>query len=96
MTPGHILQIHLRVTVQNQIRITQWVIVDEVVQFGLLGHEMCIRDRQKVLRFAMQRPALYLNELEACMEQILAETLEEDVYKRQMLHGIRQCRFAVG
>ena len=38
MTPGHILQIHLRVTVQNQIRITQWVIVDEVVQFGLLGH----------------------------------------------------------
>ena len=29
------------------------------------------------LRFAMQRPALYLNELEACMEQILAETLEE-------------------
>ena len=28
-------------------------------------------------RFAMQRPALYLNELEACMEQILAETLEE-------------------
>ena len=25
--------------------------------------------KQKVLRFAMQRPALYLNELEACMEQ---------------------------
>ena len=34
-------------------------------------------EKQKVLRFAMQRPALYLNELEACMEQILAETLEE-------------------
>ena len=34
-------------------------------------------EKQKVLRFAMQRPALYLNELEACMDQILAETLEE-------------------
>ena len=34
-------------------------------------------EKQKVLRFAKQRPALYLNELEACMEQILAETLEE-------------------
>ena len=34
-------------------------------------------EKQKVLRFAMQRPALYLNELEACMEQILAEALEE-------------------
>ena len=38
MAPGHILQIFFRVTVQNQIRITQWVIVDEVVQFGLLCH----------------------------------------------------------
>ena len=34
-------------------------------------------EKQKVLRFSMQRPALYLNELEACMEQILTETLEE-------------------
>ena len=34
-------------------------------------------EKQKVLRFAMQRPALYLNELEACMEQILVETLEK-------------------
>ena len=34
-------------------------------------------ENQKVLRFAMQRSALYLNELEACVEQILAETLEE-------------------
>jgi len=34
-------------------------------------------EKQKVLRFAMHRPALYLNELEACMERILAETLEE-------------------
>ena len=38
MTPGHILQIHLRVTVQNQIRITQWVIVDKVIQFRPLRH----------------------------------------------------------
>ena len=34
-------------------------------------------EKQKVLRFAMQRPALYLNEPEACMEQILTETHEE-------------------
>ena len=31
-------QIFLRVTVQDQISITQWVIVDELVQFGLLCH----------------------------------------------------------
>ena len=36
--PGHILQIFLRVTIQNQIRIAQRVIVDEVVQFRLLCH----------------------------------------------------------
>ena len=38
MAPSHILQIFLRVTVQNQIRIAQRVIVDEVVQFRLLHH----------------------------------------------------------
>ena len=46
MAPSHILQIFLRVTVQNQIRIAQWVIVDKVVQFSLLGHShiQCILD----------------------------------------------------
>ena len=38
MAPSHILQIFRRVAVQNQIRIAQWVVVDEVVQFSLLGH----------------------------------------------------------
>ena len=38
MAPGHILQIFLRVTVQNQICIAQRVIIDKVVQFSLLGH----------------------------------------------------------
>ena len=44
MAPSHILQIFLRVAVQNQIRIVQWVIVDKVVQFRLLrhGHIQCI------------------------------------------------------
>ena len=44
MAPGHILQIFLRVAIQNQIRIAQWVIVDKVVQFRLLrhGHIQCI------------------------------------------------------
>ena len=34
-------------------------------------------EKLKVLRYAMQRPAHYLNELEACMEQILSESIEE-------------------
>ena len=34
-------------------------------------------EKQKVLRYAMQRPAHYLNELEDCMEQILSESIEE-------------------
>ena len=33
MAPGRILQIFLRVTVQNQIGIAQRVVVDEIVQF---------------------------------------------------------------
>ena len=38
MAPGHILQIFLRVTVQNQIRIAQWIIVDEIIQLRSLCH----------------------------------------------------------
>ena len=38
MAPGHILQIFLRVAIQNQIRIAQWVIVDEVAQLRPLRH----------------------------------------------------------
>ena len=39
MAPSHILQIFLQVTVQNQIRIAQWVVVNKVVQFRLLRHD---------------------------------------------------------
>ena len=38
MAPSHIFQIFLRVTVQNQIRIAQWVIVNKVIQLRLLRH----------------------------------------------------------
>ena len=31
MSSGHILQISLRIAIQNQIGIAQWIIVDEVV-----------------------------------------------------------------
>ena len=31
--PGHIFQIFLWVTIQDQIGIAQWVIVDEIIQF---------------------------------------------------------------
>ena len=38
MAPSHILQIFLRVTVQNQIGIAQRIVVDEVVPFRPLRH----------------------------------------------------------
>ena len=38
MASGHILQIFLWVTVQNQISIAQWVIVNKVVQLCPLRH----------------------------------------------------------
>ena len=38
MTSSYIFQIFLRVTVQNQIRIAQRIVVDEVVQFRPLRH----------------------------------------------------------
>ena len=38
MAPSHILQIFLRITVQNQIGIAQRIVVDEVVQFRPLRH----------------------------------------------------------
>ena len=46
MAPGHIFQIFLRITIQNQICIAQWVIIDKVVQFRLLrhGYVQCILD----------------------------------------------------
>ena len=36
--PGHIFQIFLWVTIQNQIGIAQWVIVDEIIQLRPLRH----------------------------------------------------------
>ena len=38
MAPAHNFQIPLWVTIQNQIGIAKRVIVDKVIQFGLLGH----------------------------------------------------------
>ena len=38
MTSSYILQIFLRVSVQNQIGIAQWVIVNKVIQLRLLRH----------------------------------------------------------
>ena len=45
MTSGHILQIFLRVTIQNQIRVAQRIIVDEVIQLRPLRHS----DIQRIL-----------------------------------------------
>ena len=38
MVPGYVFQVSLWVTVQNQIRIAQRIVVDEVVQFRPLRH----------------------------------------------------------
>ena len=38
MVPSRIFQIFFRVAVQNQIRISQWVIVDEIIQLRSLRH----------------------------------------------------------
>ena len=38
MTSSHIPQIFLRIAIQNQIGIAQWVIVDEIIQFCPLRH----------------------------------------------------------
>ena len=38
MVPGYVFQIFLRVTIQNQICIAQWVIVDEIIQLRPLRH----------------------------------------------------------
>ena len=38
MSSGHIFQIFLRITIQNQVRIAQRVIIDEVVQLRPLRH----------------------------------------------------------
>ena len=38
MASSHILQIFLRVAIQDQIRIAQWVIIDEIIQLRPLRH----------------------------------------------------------
>ena len=45
MTSSYIFQIFLRVTIQNQVRIAQRVIVDEVIQFRPLRHSHIQRIR---------------------------------------------------
>ena len=39
---------------------------------------LSVPEKQKVLRFAMQRPANYLTEIETYLEKALAEALEEE------------------
>ena len=38
MAPGHILQIFLWITIQNQVHIAQRVIIDEIIQLRPLRH----------------------------------------------------------
>ena len=46
MSSGHILQIPLRITIQNQISVRQRVIIDKIIQLRPLrhGHVQCILD----------------------------------------------------
>ena len=57
MAPGYVFQIFLRVTVQNQVRITQRIIVDEVIQFRPLCHSHV----QRIL-FLLEQFLISLNE----------------------------------
>ena len=45
MASSHILQIFLRVAIQNQIGIAQWVVVDEIIQLRPLRHGHIQRNR---------------------------------------------------
>ena len=45
MAPSHILQIFLRVTIQNQVRIAQRVVIDEIIQLRPLRHGHIQRNR---------------------------------------------------
>ena len=56
MTSSYIFQIFLRVTIQNQIRIAQRIVVDEVVQFRPLrhGHVQFILDPDAVDSYSVR------------------------------------------
>ena len=45
MAPGYVFQIFLRITIQNQIRITQWIIADEIIQL----RPLCYSHVQRIL-----------------------------------------------
>ena len=45
MAPGYVFQVSLRVTVQNQVRIAQRIIADEVIQF----RPLCYSHVQRIL-----------------------------------------------
>lgn len=78
VAPSCVFQVFLRMRVYKTLS-TATEMMKNTWKRVLKNNQSYLSDpeKQKVLRFAMQRPALYLNELEACMEQILAETLEE-------------------
>jgi len=46
MAPSHILQIFLRVTIQNQVRIAQWVVVNKVRKYGEGLHERLEKEEE--------------------------------------------------
>ena len=56
MAPGYVFQVSLRVTVQNQIRIAQRIIVDEVIQFRPLCHSHIQRNRGILLSEETKNP----------------------------------------
>ena len=74
MAPSHIFQIFLRVTVQDQICIAQWVIVDEVVQFRLLRHShiQCILDPSAKVATAASKTQVPLKARSGCWKPQVA------------------------
>ena len=62
MASSRILQIFLRVTVQNQVRITQRVVVNKVVQFRLLRPRQAggLSHRKRAVKPLIARRAFFL------------------------------------
>ena len=74
MAPSHIFQIFLWVTIQNQIGIAQRIVVDEIIQFGLLrhGHIQCILDPSAKVATAASKTQVPLKARSGCWKPQVA------------------------
>ena len=76
MAPDHILQIFLRLTVQNQLYIRQRVVINQVVQFRLLCHSHIQRildlgavdgNFSPILESQLNTPGIHIEQTGSCI-----------------------------